>query len=182
MKYSFASLLFIAFIFVKVSAQAPVTPAAGTPNTSRSTNKLLEVGSLAPEWELSDSNGKRRKLSEYRGKIVVMDFWATWCAPCVKAQPTLQSIHEKYSGDVIVLGMNAFDKENIDLNAYKTRKNLSYDMILDSENIAEIYKIKILPIVYLLDRDGKILYTGTGYSENEAAVLLSEIEKARNKQ
>lgn len=57
---------------------------------------LLAIGTIAPDWKLTDSTGKTHSLSEYRGKVVVMDFWATYCGPCVKTMPDLQALHNKY--------------------------------------------------------------------------------------
>ncbi len=142
------------------------------PNSS-----LLSTNTLAPDWELLNQNGVKRKLSEFRGKVVVLDFWATWCAPCVQAQPKLQSIHENYA-DVVVLGMNFNDKQNIDLNKYRSKKKLSYEMILNAEKISKPYKVISLPTAYVVDKSGKIVYSGVGYSEKEEKLLILAIQKA----
>jgi thiol-disulfide isomerase/thioredoxin len=139
---------------------------------------LLAVGTIAPEWELQNSENKKRKLSDFKGKIVVMDFWATWCAPCIQSQPKLQAIHEKYK-DVVVLGMDFNDKPNVELNKYKLRKNLSYEMILNAEKIGAFYKVVGLPTVYVIDKAGKIIYASLGYSEKEEHQLEKIIEQAK---
>jgi thiol-disulfide isomerase/thioredoxin len=135
---------------------------------------LLPIGTIAPEWELQNSEGKKRKLSDFKGKIVVMDFWATWCAPCIQSQPNFQALHENHK-DIVVLGMDFNDQENIDLNKYKLRKKLGYEMILNAEKIGAIYKVAGLPTVYVIDQSGKIAYSSMGYSEkteNELAAFI----------
>src|SRR5690606_36824638 len=99
---------------------------------NRSSTTLLPNGAKAPDWELLNSDGIKKRLSDFKGKAVVLDFWATWCAPCVQAQPLLQSIHDKYK-DVVFLGMNYNDKAGINLNDYKEEKKISYEMILNAE-------------------------------------------------
>src|SRR5258708_34172469 len=63
--------------------------------SSKGNTKLLAVGATAPDWELSDADGKLQTLAQYRGKVVVLDFWATWCGPCTKVMPQIQKLHEK---------------------------------------------------------------------------------------
>jgi thiol-disulfide isomerase/thioredoxin len=150
------------------------------PGLVSSNSDLLPVGTMAPEWSLKNSDGQLRKLRDYKGKIVLMDFWATWCAPCVQSQPKLQSIQEKYK-DVVVLGMDYNDQENVDLNKYKLRKKLNYEMIMNAEKIGAVYKVVGLPTVYVIDPTGKIIHAGLGYGEREEAQLTAVIENASKK-
>jgi thiol-disulfide isomerase/thioredoxin len=146
-------------------------------NSSFSNSGLLSIGTMAPAWELINSDGKKRSSNDYKGKVIIMDFWATWCAPCINAQPKLQSIHENYK-NVVVLGMDYNDYKGIDLNAYKKKKKLSYEMLLKSESISEVYQVRALPTVYVIDKFGKIIYAALGYSEAEEKLLLSVIDNA----
>jgi len=142
-------------------------------------NSLLKTGISAPEWELTNADSQVRKLSDFKGKIVIMDFWATWCAPCVAYQPRLQSIHENYSDkDVVVLGMDCNETQRVDFAAYKKRKKISYEIIQNSEKIGDTYKVQGIPVLYVIDRSGKIIHASLGYSEKAEAKLISVIEKA----
>lgn len=143
----------------------------------KSNTSLLSINSLAPQWELINQDGIKKKLSDYKGRVVVLDFWATWCAPCVQAQPKLQSIHKKYK-DVVVLGMNFNDKKNINLKEYRVKKNLSYEMMLNTEKIAKLYKVISLPTAYVIDKSGKIIFSSIGYSENKEKELVRAVENA----
>ncbi len=141
---------------------------------------LLSVGTQAPDWDLLNANGQHVRLSALKGKVVLMDFWATWCAPCIQTQPLLQRIHEKYS-DVVVLGMDYHEKKDVDLNAYKARKKIKYEMISHAEGIGSAYKISVLPTAYLIDRSGTIVYTSRGYGEDDEGRLIKAIESALSK-
>ncbi len=147
------------------------------PEVENFNTSLLPIGTIAPNWELLNSDGKKRQLSDYKGKVVVMDFWATWCAPCIKAQPQLQTIHNTFK-NVVVIGMDYLDINNIDLNGYKKKNKLSYEMVLNSERIAEPYKVRVLPTVYVIDKSGKIIYSALGYNEKDEELLMSIIDKA----
>lgn len=148
-----------------------------SPEVENLNASLLPIGTIAPNWELTNSDGKKRQLSDYKGKVVIMDFWATWCAPCIKAQPQLQTIHNTFK-NVVVIGMDYLDRNNIDLNEYKKKNKLSYEMVLNSERIAEAYKVRVLPTVYVIDKSGKIIYSALGYNEKEEELLMSIIDKA----
>jgi|GEM_PF-2418395 len=141
------------------------------------TKQLLPVNSVAPSWELVNSDGQKKTLNDYRGKIVIMDFWATWCAPCVAAQPALQSIHEKYK-DVAVLGMDCQEHTSVDLNAYKARKKLTYEMLTATTKTDDDYHVSFIPVLYIIDRSGKIIYAETGYSDKTELEWIKVIEKA----
>lgn len=122
---------------------------------------LLEVDSNAPEWKLKDSQNIEHSLAQYRGKIVVMDFWATWCGPCVQAMPDLQKLHDKFkSRGVDVLGINAWEESNA--AAYMKEKGYTYTLLLNAEETAKAYKVVNLPTLYIVDANGQIIYRATG--------------------
>src|SRR5437016_789885 len=114
--------------------------------SSKEKTKLLAVGATAPDWELSDADGKLQTLAQYRGKIVVLDFWATWCGPCAEVMPQMQKLHEKYADKgVVVFGVNSWEKS--DPVALMQKKRFTYGLLLKGEDLAEAYKITTLPVV-----------------------------------
>ncbi|GHN02385.1 hypothetical protein WSM22_38740 [Cytophagales bacterium WSM2-2] len=137
---------------------------------------LLAINTTAPVWEVTGQDGVTIKSSEYRGKVVIMDFWATWCVPCAKAMPALQRIHETYK-DVVVLGFNE-EETAVDLDEYKARKKLGYTLLPSSRKIGSDYKVNSLPTIYIVDKHGKIIYASVGYIEGEDDTLISMIEMA----
>ncbi|MFZ4573537.1 MAG: TlpA family protein disulfide reductase [Phycisphaerales bacterium] len=122
---------------------------------------LLAVGSEAPDWALKDGDGNEVKLSGLRGKVVVMDFWATWCPPCVAAMPHVQALHEKYADKgVKVYGANTFERS--DAKKYMTDKKYTYGLLLKADKVATQYKVTGIPTFYVIDKTGKIVFAAVG--------------------
>ncbi len=148
------------------------TPKAEAPTSPG----LIAVGEQAPEWELKDSEGKVHKLSESKGKVVLLDFWATWCGPCKVAMPSIQKLHEKYAGKLSVFGMNYAERG--DPAAYMAKKGFTYTLLLDADDVAQDYKVNAIPCFYLIDGEGKVLYTAVGYSPAMEKALEAKIQAA----
>lgn len=159
-------------------AQGPIIVAPGPKSSREQRMKLLPVGESAPDWQLSDAEGKVHSLSEYRGKVVVMDFWATWCGPCKEVMPRMQKLYEKYKDQgVVVFGVNSWEKK--DPVELMKQKRYSYGLLLKGEEIAEAYKVTSLPAVYMIGADGKIIYCHEGVDEKNLASLIEKYLKAR---
>lgn len=134
---------------------------------------LLDVGEPAPGWTLNDPSGTAHALADYRGKLLVLDFWATWCGPCVQGMPGMQKLHEKYRGrGVEVIGINAWEESNA--AAYMKEKGYTYQLLLKGETVAEAYRATTLPTIYVIGRDGRIVFRGTS---TDAQVLSALIEQ-----
>jgi len=138
--------------------------------------ELLPVGESAPNWKLSDPQDNEYSLSDYRGKIVVMDFWATWCGPCAVVMPDLQKLHEKYKGrGVAVFGISVW--ESGDPAAFMKNRGYTYQILVNGDKIAEDYRISGIPTLYVIGADGKILYSELGAGVNTYKVVTEIIEK-----
>jgi thiol-disulfide isomerase/thioredoxin len=159
-------------------AQGPIFIPQGPKKPARAESmKLLPVGELAPDWQLSDAQGKTHSLSEYRGKVVVMDFWATWCGPCSEVMPRMQKLHEKYKDNgVVVFGVNAWEQS--DPVAFVKKKRYSYELLLKGEGIAEAYKVTTLPVIYIIGADGKIIYCHEGVDDKNLSSVIEKYFKA----
>ena len=139
--------------------------------------RLLAVGDLAPDWKLTDAEGRTHSLSEYRGKVVVLDFWATWCAPCSKVMPRMEKLHRKYKGQgVAVFGVSSW--ETGDPAAVMKKKKCTYGLLLRGEEVAPVYGVSILPAVCIIGVDGKVIYSHAGADHKNLDALISEHLKA----
>jgi cytochrome c biogenesis protein CcmG/thiol:disulfide interchange protein DsbE len=139
-----------------------------------------EVGEIAPDFTLKDLRGRNVSLSEYRGHVVILDFWATWCPPCNETIPELVSLEEKYGGKgVVVLGIAIDDGHSnaATLSAFSKEHKMNYSVLLGSDAVEGIYNIRSIPTLFLLDRKGKIQHLYMGYMENFQEIISAEIDK-----
>ena len=141
--------------------------------------KMLEPGAVAPDFTTTDLAGKPVKLSDYRGKVVVLDFWATWCGPCINSMPHTQEVAAKYKEQgVVVLGSCTSDTRDKFESWVKANQAKYPDFIFSHDPAdrgadrasAKLYGVGGIPQQFIIGRDGKIAATVTGYLAGE--VLL----------
>ncbi|MFY9269372.1 MAG: redoxin domain-containing protein [Candidatus Manganitrophaceae bacterium] len=120
-------------------------------------SKPPQIGGPAPDFVLSDLDGKAVRLSDHRGKVVLLDFWATWCEPCKKALPEIQGIYEKYQENgFVVLGVNFGEKQK-DAERMARQMGLTFPILTDQKvEVAERYGVTNLPVTFFIDPDGII--------------------------
>jgi peroxiredoxin/YHS domain-containing protein len=114
----------------------------------------------APTFDLNDLTGNTLSTESLEGKVVLLDFWATWCVPCRKAMPELQSMHEKYKNRGFSLVGVSIDEGGLTkVKKFVTSKKITYPVAVESEkNPAwDAFRVKAVPAAYLLDRDGRIV-------------------------
>ncbi len=133
------------------------------------------VGKPAPDFTLSDLAGKQVKLSELRGSVVLLDFWATWCGPCVMSLPALEKIHQEYSGRGLkVLALNqAEDKEKV--SKFIEDKKLTMTVLLDEGTAAKAYQVNAIPMQAMIGKDGTVKKVSIGFNpagEDELKKLI----------
>ncbi len=122
----------------------------------------IAVGEAAPDWTLTDPAGKAVSLADYRGRVVVMDFWATWCGPCIMAMPGLQELHEEFDDDkVAIVGVNCW--ESGDPAQFMADKGFDYDLLLGGDEVAAAYGVRGIPTFYVLDQDGRVAFHEVGF-------------------
>ena len=124
----------------------------------------LAIGTEAPEIALNDINGKPLKLSSLRGKIVLVDFWASWCPPCRKEMPNVKRLYEKFHNKGFDIYAVSLDKEKEAwLSAIKADK-LTWTQVSDlqywNSAIVKLYNIEGIPFTVLLDKNGVIIAKG----------------------
>ncbi|MGG0791088.1 MULTISPECIES: TlpA disulfide reductase family protein [Bacillaceae] len=118
----------------------------------------LEIGAKAPDFSLKTLDGKQVELSDYKGKKVMLNFWATWCPPCKKEMPDMEKYAQQAGDDVVVLAVN-IDPEN-DVQAFVEDNGITFTIPLDSQSaknpVNERYKILSIPTTYFIDKEGII--------------------------
>lgn len=118
----------------------------------------------AIDFTLTDQYGKTHRLSDYRGKVVFLNFWATWCPPCRAEMPDIQNLYEKYSGgdDVVILGVagpgSVDDKDLAGVTAFLEENGYTYPVAMDETGeVFGLYGVSALPTTFMIDRNGNVL-------------------------
>jgi cytochrome c biogenesis protein CcmG/thiol:disulfide interchange protein DsbE len=117
-----------------------------------------KTNGLAPGFTLKLTNGKDIKLSDHKGKIVIIDFWATWCPPCRRGIPDLIDIQKKYSKDVVVIGIS-LDTETIDeVIPFIKKFKINYPIAYGTAEVVEAFgNIEAIPTSFIIDKSGQIV-------------------------
>lgn len=111
-------------------------------------------GEAPPDFVLMGLDGQPHQLKDYRGKAVILNFWATWCAPCRIEMPLLQKTWERLSDKLVVLGINTGEDEKT-ITAYMSELGLTFPVLLDKDNVvARRYSVFGLPTTYFIDANG----------------------------
>jgi peroxiredoxin len=130
----------------------------------------------APGFTLQDLNGKTISLSDYKGKVVLLDFWATFCGPCLKAMPRLQKLHDEHAAQGFsVIGI-ATDEGGAKVVApVVAKKKVTYPILISNEAAWKDYGVTALPAVFLIDRQGQIVKQFGGGTDHKT--IEREVEK-----
>ncbi len=137
---------------------------------------------VAPAWSLPDLDGKTASLGDYKGKVLVIDFWGTWCGPCRQELPLVQKIYERYrERQVAFVGINWERDTGPDMNnrvrSYMTSTGLTFPCVLDSDRTAQIaYDVEGFPSLFVIDRTGKIRYKNVGVAPGVEQILSAQID------
>jgi peroxiredoxin len=116
-------------------------------------------GFLAPDFELENQNGEMKRLSEFQGSPVLVNFWASWCAPCRAEMPDIQNLHEKYSDDgLVILAVNSTSQDSVSkATQFVDSLHLTFPILFDtSGSVSETYQVRALPTTFFIDRYGVI--------------------------
>ncbi len=160
-----------------VKAPAAPTPPAGEAPLPAPPAGDVRVGQLAPDFEVTTTDGKMFKLSEQRGKVVLVNFFATWCPPCKTEMPHLQQdVFEKIKSDRFVMIALGREHDNATVARYKAERRLGFPMAGDpGRAVFSLYAEKGIPRTLLIDRDGRVIFETAGYSDSEFKEMLALI-------
>ena len=127
---------------------------------------LLEnqIGEMAPDWELADIDGNKYHLSEYKGKFVLLEFWAVGCGACIKSVKAINRLDSLYKDKgLIVIGIESAQKANeVQTIKFINDYDFKYLTLFEGKVVAENYKVRAFPSVFLINKMGKIVYANIG--------------------
>lgn len=154
---------------------------ADSGDNNQKTNAIAQ-GATAPDFDFTLADGTKKSLSDYRGQVVLLNFWATWCGYCIDEMPDMQKIAENYS-NVEVLAINRGDSSS-QATSFIEASTYSFSWALDeNEKISSLYPANGVPYTVIIDKDGVItkIFEGSSpdiYSRFEEAVLAAGAEKS----
>ncbi len=142
--------------------------------------KIIASGDRAPEFRLQTLDGRQVSLSDFRGKVVLVHFWATWCPPCVDEIPTLDRLYHELGGrDLELLAVSADEGGADAVTAFMKKNRIDVPVLLDPDRkVAGLYGTYKFPETYIVDRQGVVRYKAIGprdWGEPESARIVREI-------
>jgi len=176
------NLLLFCITFISVFLNSLILP--NRPDASRHLWGELGIARIdeklvAPSFTLKDLNGKEMKLEDHRGKIVFLNFWATWCMPCRDEMPSMEKLYREFKDrDFTILAVDVQEKPK-KVRAFKERLKLNFPILLDSDGkVSARYGVWSIPTTYLIDREGFLIGVALGarnWASKEAFELIDDL-------
>jgi peroxiredoxin len=132
---------------------------------------------LAPDFTLKSQSGENVRLSDFRGQVVLLNFWASWCGPCRQEMPILDAINKKYQAlGFTVLGINVDLKSEKAINYLKDTP-VNFPVLYDPESkVSELYSVSAMPSTAIIDRDGHVRFIHAGYKSGDEETYRKKIK------
>jgi len=144
---------------------------------------VVEAMPEAPDFTLADMDGGQHSLSDFRGRTVMLNFWGTWCPPCVREMPSMERLYRKYKDrGFTVVAVNQFESEDL-VFEFTGRLSIepTFPILFDKESRAsELYLVKGLPTTFLIDKAGRVRYRAMGGREFDHPEVEKVIESLLN--
>ncbi|OGC04747.1 hypothetical protein A2276_02085 [candidate division WOR-1 bacterium RIFOXYA12_FULL_43_27] len=139
---------------------------------------MTETGKMADDFTLESLSGSSETLSSYKGKVVFLNFWATWCPPCRGEMPSIQKLHEKMQGkDFVILAVAVGERKQA-VESFINSNKYTFPILLDPENeVSEVYRVAGIPTTLLIDKSGKVVFRETGGRDWSSGDVIGKIDQ-----
>ncbi|MGJ7035964.1 TlpA family protein disulfide reductase [Anoxybacillus eryuanensis] len=165
-KQKLGQLLVLFHIFASIFIFAPISDTTNEVTSEQSgTNVGINVGKMAPDFELMTLKGEKVQLSQFRGKKVILNFWASWCPPCRAEMPEMQRFYEQHGQHVAIVAVNLTNKEKNRqaVETFINERGVSFDIMFDEQGtVSKTYEVITIPTSYIIDEHGVILHKHVG--------------------
>ena len=140
-------------------------------------DKGEELSGGAPDFRLPSVDGSMVRLSDYQGRVVIVDFWATWCPPCLEMIPVLSDLHRRYSGKGLTILGVSLDREGLPvLGPFVHEKRIPYKVLMGNRDISRAFGgVSTIPTIFIVDRSGRLVRKMVGY--HSAREIESQLVK-----
>ena len=134
------------------------------------------TGQPAPDFALKSSTGENMRLSEYRGDVVMINFWATWCGPCRQEMPLLDELYDRYERvGFNLLGVNIDDDSSRAMDMVR-ELGVSFPVLFDNrKEVSKMYDVDAMPVTVLVDREGNVRFVHQGYKPGYEEKYLDQV-------
>jgi peroxiredoxin len=136
------------------------------------------VGGAAPDFTLKSDKGNNLRLSEHRGQVVMINFWASWCGPCRQEMPLLDQLQQRYSkAGFTVLGVNV-EQDTTQAQRLLQDMNVSFPILFDSDSVvSKLYDVSAMPVTVMVDKEGNMRYQHKGFKPEFEARYRQQIKE-----
>jgi peroxiredoxin len=141
----------------------------------------LKKGGPAPDFALKDMGGELVRLSDLKGKVVLMEFWATWCPPCKMAIPELNELQARHEGSNLAILAISIDENREIVEDFMEENEMSFTVLYDDEGVVENYGVYTIPTTLVIDARGNVVEHHMGYAPGIFEQLLEEVELKESK-
>ena len=137
-----------------------------------------QEGYMAPRFSLRNLKGNMEGLDDHLGKVIVVNFWATWCVPCVKEMPSFENLYRRYRSQGLTLLAVSLDKgDSTKVQEFADKHKLSFPILLDTKRVAEkLYPSFSIPFTYVIDKQGRVVARVDGAKNWESSETFEAVE------
>ena len=167
-------LILVALILLAIRLQK-----TGNPQQEINLNQFKpEAGYLAPRFTLRNLKGNLEGLDDHAGKVIVVNFWATWCAPCVEEMPSFETLYRRFrSQGLTVLAVSLDKGGSSKVQEFVDKHKLSFPVLMDSEGVAEkLYPSFTIPFTYVIDKQGRVAARVDGAKDWQSPETFKAVE------
>lgn len=142
-----------------------------------------KIGAFAPDFTLPARDGKPTALSSFRGKTVLLNFWATWCGPCQQEMPSLEALYQRYKDrNFVIVGVSLDEEGWSVVDGFLQRVAVTFPLLLDTaQSVSDAYQIFRIPESYLIDETGLIVDKFVGPQDYNQDIFFKKVERALQK-